>query len=65
MEEWLTMVKDVGFPIVVTLYLLHRVEGKLDEVNQSIQKLSYFYPIPDRPPSHESMPYASNDHPPS
>ncbi|GGE51068.1 hypothetical protein GCM10011391_32300 [Pullulanibacillus camelliae] len=39
MVEWLNMVKDVGFPIVVTLYLLYRIEGKLDELNQSILAL--------------------------
>ena len=39
MTEWLSMVKDVGFPIVVTLYLLYRIEGKLDELNQSILAL--------------------------
>ena len=39
MEEWLRFVSDVGFPVIVTLYLLHRIEGKLDAVNQSIQML--------------------------
>jgi hypothetical protein len=39
MAEWLGMVKDVGFPIVVTLYLLHRIENKLDELNASILAL--------------------------
>lgn len=35
----MNMIKDVGFPIVVTLYLLYRIEGKLDELNTSIQQL--------------------------
>jgi hypothetical protein len=39
MEEWLGMISEVGFPIVVTLYLLHRIERKLDTVNESILKL--------------------------
>ena len=39
MAEWLGMVKDVGFPIVVTLYLLYRIEHKLDELNDSIREL--------------------------
>ncbi|WML44106.1 YvrJ family protein [Neobacillus sp. PS3-40] len=30
---------EVGFPIVVTLYLLYRIEAKLDLVVQSIQNL--------------------------
>ncbi|MCO7128092.1 YvrJ family protein [Sporolactobacillus shoreicorticis] len=39
MEVWLSMVKDVGFPAVVTFFLLHRIEGKLDELIQSIRLL--------------------------
>jgi len=39
MGEWLGMVKDVGFPIVVTLFLLYRIENKLDELNTSIREL--------------------------
>ncbi|EIT83917.1 hypothetical protein A374_17819 [Fictibacillus macauensis ZFHKF-1] len=36
MESWLSIISDVGFPVVVTLYLLHRIEGKLDTLNTSI-----------------------------
>lgn len=36
MEQWLSFIGDVGFPIVVSLYLLHRVERKLDTLNESI-----------------------------
>ena len=32
MEEWIKMIGNVGFPIVVTLYLLHRIESKLDGI---------------------------------
>ncbi|MFC0271718.1 YvrJ family protein [Metabacillus herbersteinensis] len=39
MEQWLDVISDVGFPIVVTLYLLNRIESKLDTLNQSIQLL--------------------------
>ncbi|MDG4655739.1 YvrJ family protein [Ectobacillus antri] len=39
MEEWVHLVGNVGFPIVVTLYLLHRVETKLDAVVVAIEKL--------------------------
>ncbi|WP_078427669.1 YvrJ family protein [Alkalihalobacterium alkalinitrilicum] len=39
MELWLPLLSEFGFPVVVTLYLLHRVEKKLDMVNQSIQRL--------------------------
>ncbi|WHY91587.1 YvrJ family protein [Neobacillus cucumis] len=33
------IISKVGFPIVVTLYLLYRIEVKLDMVIQSIQSL--------------------------
>ncbi|MFC3869815.1 MULTISPECIES: YvrJ family protein [Cytobacillus] len=33
------MISEVGFPIIVTLYLLYRIEAKLDVVVQSIQSL--------------------------
>jgi len=39
MEELVPFISEVGFPIVVTLYLLHRIEAKLDNVVQSIQNL--------------------------
>ncbi|MCQ2009756.1 YvrJ family protein [Sporolactobacillus sp. STSJ-5] len=39
MEVWLSMVKDVGFSAVVTFFLLHRIEGKLDELIQSVRLL--------------------------
>jgi len=62
MVEWLGMIKDVGFPIVVTLYLLYRIEGKLDELNTSIQQLpghlmSGSFPLPVEPqrPKKESL----------
>ncbi|WP_347552770.1 YvrJ family protein [Pseudalkalibacillus hwajinpoensis] len=39
MESWMTLISDVGFPIVVTLYLLHRIEQKLDTLNDTILQL--------------------------
>ncbi|ESU31955.1 hypothetical protein G3A_13695 [Bacillus sp. 17376] len=39
MEQLIPFISDVGFPIVVTLYLLHRIEAKLDTVVHSIQTL--------------------------
>ncbi|WP_420828133.1 YvrJ family protein [Cytobacillus citreus] len=39
MEELLPFISEVGFPIVVTLFLLHRIEAKLDLVVNSIQVL--------------------------
>jgi len=40
MEDFLKAVADVGFPIAVTAYLLIRIEGKLDNLSASINKLS-------------------------
>ncbi len=34
MDQLIPLISDVGFPIVVTLYLLHRIEAKLDSVVQ-------------------------------
>jgi len=39
MEQLVPVISQVGFPIVVTLYLLYRIEAKLDMVVDSIQKL--------------------------
>jgi hypothetical protein len=39
MEQFIPIISEVGFPIVVTLYLLYRIEAKLDLVVQSIQGL--------------------------
>ncbi|SFC01921.1 YvrJ protein family protein [Bacillus sp. OV322] len=36
MDQLLPFVSDVGFPIIVTLYLLHRIEAKLDMVNETL-----------------------------
>ncbi|BCB03537.1 YvrJ family protein [Bacillus sp. KH172YL63] len=39
MESIISIVSEVGFPIVVTMYLLYRIETKLDAVITSIQAL--------------------------
>ncbi|MBY0097307.1 YvrJ family protein [Mesobacillus maritimus] len=39
MQELIPLISEVGFPIVVTLYLLNRIEAKLDNVVESIQSL--------------------------
>ncbi|RLQ93372.1 YvrJ family protein [Falsibacillus albus] len=39
MDQWIPFINEVGFPIVVTLYLLYRIESKLDAVVQSILSL--------------------------
>ncbi|GIN41967.1 YvrJ family protein [Heyndrickxia oleronia] len=39
MDHLMPFISEVGFPIIVTLYLLYRIESKLDAVVQSIQSL--------------------------
>lgn len=39
METWLSVLTEVGFPIMVTFYLLHRIEGKLNLLIESIHEL--------------------------
>lgn len=36
METLMPLIENVGFPIVVTLILLYRIEGKLDTLTQSV-----------------------------
>jgi len=40
MDEILNMVANFGFPIVVSAYLLVRIEGKLSELTTSITELA-------------------------
>ncbi|NSL52713.1 YvrJ family protein [Calidifontibacillus erzurumensis] len=47
MEQLLPFIQDYGFPVVVTFYLLHRIEAKLDTLNQSILQLPEKMSIPE------------------
>ncbi|MDY0409426.1 YvrJ family protein [Virgibacillus soli] len=38
-ESWISFVAEVGFPVAVTFYLLHRIEGKLNKLIESIHAL--------------------------
>ncbi|RQD73039.1 MAG: YvrJ family protein [Candidatus Syntrophonatronum acetioxidans] len=40
MEELVTLVANLGFPIAVSIYLLVRIEGKMDELTGSVKELS-------------------------
>ncbi|QQY79152.1 YvrJ-like protein [Keratinibaculum paraultunense] len=40
MEGILTHIANLGFPIVISVYLLVRIEGKLDQLTESINELS-------------------------
>ena len=39
-NDLLNMIGNVGFPIAVSVYLLVRLEGKLEVLTQSINNLS-------------------------
>ena len=38
--EFLTVISNVGFPIALSMYLLVRIEGKLQCLSDSINELS-------------------------
>lgn len=40
MQDIYASIANLGFPIVISIYLLVRIEGKLNELTQSISELS-------------------------
>ena len=40
MEDLYAQIANLGFPIAVSIYLLVRIEGKLDRLTQSINELA-------------------------
>jgi len=40
MEQLLTYTANYGFPMVICLYLLVRIEGKLEQLSGSINELA-------------------------
>ncbi len=40
MEEILMQVSNIGFPIVLSMYLLVRLENKMEQLTASIQRLT-------------------------
>ena len=40
LEQWISLVGNVGFPIVVAFYLLIRFERKIDNLTDAINKMS-------------------------
>ncbi len=38
-QTWISLITDVGFPVAVTFYLLHRIETKLNTLIESIVSL--------------------------
>ena len=40
METWIPLISEYGFPVMITLYLLHRIEKKLDLLNEAVNHLA-------------------------
>lgn len=40
MEEMYSHIANLGFPIVISIYLLIRIEGKLNQLTESINELA-------------------------
>lgn len=40
MEDMYSSIANLGFPIVISIYLLVRIEGKLNQLSESIMELS-------------------------
>lgn len=38
--DWMAMISEVGFPVMVTFYLLNRMETKIDQLSNSINDLT-------------------------
>jgi len=38
--DWVSLISQVGFPILITFYLLNRMETKIDQLSQSINDLT-------------------------
>lgn len=40
MDEWVGLISDLGFPIIVSFYLLHRLESKLTAIHEALVNLN-------------------------
>ena len=40
MEEWVRLIDEIGFPIIVTFYLLYRLEAKLEAIYGALVSLN-------------------------
>ncbi|WP_413368149.1 YvrJ family protein [Lysinibacillus sp. 3P01SB] len=36
MEQWITFIQEIGFPVAVSFYLLYRIENKLDAIHTAL-----------------------------
>ena len=40
MDDVIALIANLGFPIAVSIFLLVRIEGKMDELTASVKELS-------------------------
>jgi hypothetical protein len=36
MDQWISLVQEIDFPIIVSFYLLHRIETKLIAIHDAL-----------------------------
>ncbi|MDI7744104.1 YvrJ family protein [Lysinibacillus fusiformis] len=41
MEEWVRIIQEIGFPIVVSFYLLYRIEAKLEAIHAALVSMNH------------------------
>ncbi|MED3660876.1 YvrJ family protein [Ureibacillus sp. FSL K6-8385] len=39
MEQWITLIQEIGFPVIISFYLLHRIETKLEAIYSALVSL--------------------------
>lgn len=39
MEIWMEFVQNIGFPVAISFYLLHRVEARLQAIHEALIRL--------------------------
>ncbi|SOC06233.1 YvrJ-like protein [Ureibacillus xyleni] len=40
MDEWVMLIQEIGFPILVSFYLLHRIETKLEAIHTALVSIN-------------------------
>ena len=40
MEQWIQLIQEIGFPVVVSFYLLHRIESRLEAIRDVLVAIS-------------------------
>lgn len=36
MDQWVAIIQEIGFPVVVSFYLLHRIESRLEDIRDAL-----------------------------